>query len=337
LNPYERVMSVLSGRVPDRLPCVNSAGTYTKALMELSRARMPEAHMDPVLMARLGSAAHRFCGLENASIPFDGLVEAEAMGAELSYGRFWPRPRSYLDRVEELKPPKEPESSGRIRVVLDAIRLLKGELGGLVPVNVIVTPPFTAVGFHLIGQARLNVLLRRRPELVRDAIEAAMDFYLELMGLYRDAGADLITLHEVGASPDLMRPHVFDEFVKPYLKRLIKAARLPVILNICGDTSSIIKGMAECEPSAIVIDRASVAEVRGILDRVGKSVPLSGNLSTLVLSGGTDAEIEDGVRRAIREGVKLVSPGCDFRLDTPTENVKTMVRATIKYGRIRLW
>jgi len=289
------------------------------------------------LMARLGSAAHRFCGLENASIPFDGLVEAEAMGAELSSGRFWPRPRSYLNRVEELKPPKELESSGRIKVVLDAIKLLKGELGGLVPVNVIVTPPFTAVGFNLIGQARLNVLLRRRPELVRDAIDAAMDFYLELIGLYRDAGADLITLHEIGASPDLMQPRVFDEFVKPYLKRLIKAARLPVILNICGNTSPIVKGMAECDPSAITIDKVSVAEVRGILESFGKSIPLSGNLSTLLLSGGSNAEIEEGVRRAIREGVKLVSPGCDFQLDTPTENIRAMVRATIKHGRIRLW
>lgn len=338
MNPHARVMDALSKRMPDRLPCINSAGTYTKGFMVLSNARMPEAHKDPELMAWLGSAAHRFCGLDNVSIPFDALVEAEAMGAELNYGKFWPRPKGYLNSLDELKLPMDVEGAGRVKLVLKAIRLLEGEFEGVVPINVIVTPPLTSIGLHRIGQARLNILLKRMPELVKEALDSSLDFYIELIGLYEDAGADVITLHDTGASCDVVSSIIFEEFSKPYLKELVKRAKPSVILNICGNVIPVVKGMAECNPSAIAFgEKSSVAEVRRILEAEGRSVPLSGNISPLRLYEGTRAEIEEKVRRVIKEGVKLVAPGYDFHLETPKEKISAMVHTTIKYGRARLW
>jgi len=70
LTPYDRVMSILSGRSDevDRIPCINSASVCTFEFMKSSDAFWPESHRDPEKMARLASAAHRQCGLDNVSV-----------------------------------------------------------------------------------------------------------------------------------------------------------------------------------------------------------------------------------------------------------------------------
>ena len=163
--------------------------------------------------------------------------------------------------------------------------------------------------------------------------------YVEIADLYREAGADIITLHEMGASNDSISPKHFDEFVKPYLKEMVSRLNLPTILNICGSTLRIVDKMVECGPSAIAVDeRTPINEARKIVDMIKPGYPLIGNLSALgVIHLGPVGKIREFVKKDIENGVDMVAPGCDFWLETPTDHIRALVDATKEFGTPPPW
>ncbi|UCD96885.1 MAG: methylcobamide--CoM methyltransferase, partial [Candidatus Bathyarchaeota archaeon] len=84
---YDHVMNTLDPKKPhvDQFPCINSTSVATLDFMESYDAFWPDAHRDPLKMAKLAAAAHRKCGLDNVSLPFCMTVEAEVFGAPVNF------------------------------------------------------------------------------------------------------------------------------------------------------------------------------------------------------------------------------------------------------------
>ena len=124
-------MGVLNGEKDevDRIPCVNSGSVATMEFMKTYNAYWPKAHANPVEMAKLGSAAHRVCGLDNVSVPFCMIVEAEVLGAEIDFHEDtirWPSIGKFqMKDPSDLKLPEDVSKAGRIPVVTRAIKILK--------------------------------------------------------------------------------------------------------------------------------------------------------------------------------------------------------------------
>ncbi|UCC33692.1 MAG: methylcobamide--CoM methyltransferase, partial [Candidatus Bathyarchaeota archaeon] len=100
MKSYERFMLSLKGKKDeaDRIACVNSASVSTVEFMKVTDAHWPAAHKNAAKMARLGSAAHRLCGLDNISVPFCMTVEAEVLGARIDFHEDkikWPSVREF--------------------------------------------------------------------------------------------------------------------------------------------------------------------------------------------------------------------------------------------------
>ena len=338
--PYDRLMAVLSGRKDDvdRIPCINSVSVATIEFMKAFDACWPAAHKDPVKMAKLGSAAHRSCGLENVSIPFCMTIEAEALGAPIAFHEDtikWPSVREFkVKDKSDFKIPADVSKAGRVPVVVEAIGLLKKEFESKVPVNVYMVPPFTSISSYLVDSITFLKWLRTMPERVHEFCKETINAYVEIANLYRDAGADVITLHEMGASTDNISPTHFDQFVKPYLKEIIQRANLPTILNICGSALPIVDKMVECGASAIAVDeRTPINKARETVDKIKPGYPIIGNVPAYgVIHAGPVEKIGEFVRKDIEEGVDAVAPGCDFWLETPTEHIKAFVDAAIAFG-----
>lgn len=328
----------------DYIPCINTTSSCTLELMERFDARWPDVHRDPEKMAKIGSAAHRVCGLDMITIPFDMVVEAEVFGVSVDYHEdkvnsrygFWPSRKKPLSKliVPLIVPDNIPEQ-GRVGVIVKAIKLLKEEFDGKVPVNVQIIPPLTSISYYILDTVRFFVSIARGPDQVRAVLDEALPVYIELAKIYSEAGADIITLHDMGAHAKAMNEIQFRDLVKPYLKRMIGSVETS-ILNICGLTIPYLKHIVECGATAMAIDETnSMRDARSIVDRFKPGYPLIGNLSPRdLLLDGTPEEIEETVRNVIQEGVSLVAPGCDLVLETPTENLCTMVEATKKYGKI---
>ena len=143
MNSYERVMAVLEGRKDevDQIPCVNTVSTATIEFMEKEDAFWPDAHKDPEKMARLGAAAHKYCGLDNITIPFDMTVEAEVFGVPIDFrekaakkGRYlWPgAKRSVAESPDMIYIPDDIPNTKRVAVISKAIKILKEQYNGKV-------------------------------------------------------------------------------------------------------------------------------------------------------------------------------------------------------------
>jgi len=343
LTAYERVMAALKGKKDDldRLPVINSVSVATIDFMKAFDAYWPEAHKDPIKMAKLGSAAHKLCGLDNVSIPFCMTVEAEIFGATINFHEGtikWPSIKQFnVKDPSELKIPENVSEAGRIPVIVKAIEILKKEFENKVPVNVYVVPPFTSISSYLVDTVTFMKWIRTQPEKIHQFLKNVLNTYIEIVKLYEDAGADIITFHEMGAPTDNISPKQFDEFVKPYLKEIIGQLKCPTILNICGSALLIVNKMVECGASAIAIDeRTPVKKAREIVDNIKAGYPIIGNVPAYgVIHLGPIEAIEMAVKKCIEDGISIVAPGCDFWLETPTEHIKAFVNAVIKYGTFK--
>ncbi len=340
-SSYDRFMAVLNGKPGDidRTPCVNTTSVATIGFMEAFDAYWPAAHHDPLKMARLGSAAHRMCGLDNVSVPFCMTVEAEVFGSVIDFHESsvrWPSIREFqITEPSDLMIPEDVSETGRVPVVVEAIRLLKEEFDGVVPVNAYMAPPFTSISSYLVDSISFLKWLRRSPETVHEFCEATIDTYVEIVNLYAEAGADVITLHEMGASTDIISPTHFDEFVKPYISEITRRVKTPTVLNICGSTMPILESMMDCGASAIAVDeRTPINSARGLADSKEPGYPIIGNIPAFdLIHAGPVERIIEAVNSVIEMGVNMVAPGCDFWLETQTDNIGAFVDAVIKHGK----
>jgi len=338
MNSYERVINVLMGRVGDidRIPCVNTVSVATIDFMKATNAYWPESHKDPEKMAKLASAAHRICGLDNVSLPFDMLLEAEALGVKVEYpeGRY-PYVKKFLAEPYEVRIPKDVVDAGRLPVVLRAIRILRREFEGKTPINVYLDPPFTCVSNYIVDIVKFFTLMRRNSDKAHEILKAVLSFFIDVAEAYEEAGANIITFHEMGATA--VPPAYFDEFITPYLREIVKHLKTPTVLNVCGLAKPIIGKMVNVGCSAIAVDELTpIKHVREVVDSVKVNYPVIGNISSgKVLLPGPVNRIMEEVGKCIGDGVSMVSPGCDFHLETPIEHIKALVDAAVKYGSQR--
>ncbi len=337
---YDIVMALLNNRKSEieRVPCVNSVGVSTIDFMKIYDSYWPDAHKDPTKMAKLGSAAHRLCGLDMVSVPFCMTIEAEILGATIDFHDStikWPSVKDFPAKdPADLKYPKDISEAGRIPVVLEAIKVLKREFEGEVPVNAYIVPPFTSISSYLVDSITFLKWLKKMPERVHQFLEESLDLFIDIAKLYEEAGADVITLHEMGASTDNISPSHFEEFVKPYLKRIVEQLNTPSILNICGSAMLIIEKMVDIGSSGIALDeRTQIKEAREVVNKVKFRLPIIGNIPAYqVIHLGPIERIKEFAKKALVDGVDMLAPGCDFWLETPTEHIRAFVQATKEFG-----
>jgi len=133
-------------------------------------------------------------------------------------------------------------------------------------------------------------------------------------------------VHEMGGSPGVLGPKLFESVVLPHLQTLTAALPRPVVLSACGRTNGAMRLLAASGADALSVDqtndlaasRAEVPEARlfGNLDPVG------------LLAQGTPAQIREAVAAATRAGADAVWPGCDLFLHTPVENLRALAAAS---------
>jgi [methyl-Co(III) methanol-specific corrinoid protein]:coenzyme M methyltransferase len=345
MNAYDILTAILKGKRGDvdRLPAMNSVGTYTLDSMAAFDAHWPDAHRDPEKMARLAAGLSKLAGLDNITVPFDLTLEAEAFGAPVDYfeGQVkWPTVTDFIARdASDLRIPFDILSAGRIPAVLEALGILREEYGGEVPVVAYVNAPFTSIGSYLVEPSEFLKWIRRAPEKIARLCDEMYPYYAEVANAFAEAGADAITFREEGASLDSISPHHFDDLVKPYLKKMVGLTKAPRIIHICGQCVSgdleLITGMMECGAEAITIgETTSMRAVREAVDRIKPGYPIGGNISAYdVIHSGPVKRIRDHVRVAVEEGADIVAPGCDLWLETPTSHVKAFVEAVKEFGK----
>jgi [methyl-Co(III) methanol-specific corrinoid protein]:coenzyme M methyltransferase len=290
-----------------------------------------EAHRDASKMAKATASTFRLTGIPSAALPLDLCAPAEALGALLTYyeGKEvqFPQPTrplfastkylntAYFQSAEFI-------NRGRIPLICDAIRLLREDVGDDVVISGMIPGPYTLL-LYLIEPGGLFAEMKREPKLVLDTLFQLASFLSEVGIAYRNAGADFITIHDMGGSPGFIGPAKYEQFVYPAEKLLVTELPAPRVLSVCGNTNKSMQLLAQTSADAISVDQLNdLVESRKILT----DTLLFGNIDPVaMLRQGDEAEITKAVRGVKEAGVDAIWPGCDLVPMTPIENIKSLI------------
>jgi MtaA/CmuA family methyltransferase len=328
MNQREDILSLLNGQRPAQIPCFSGLIHVTAAGLDSLGLKLHETYTDASKMAHAAASTYRLTGFGSAAVPFDLCVEAEALGAEVDF-----RVGSANLEFPRVAKPLFASSAqvdtgnikdGRVPLVCEAIHLLKADIGREVVIGAFVPGPFTLLSI-LLKPDTLMIDLKRSPA----SVHAALDMMASLVTLsalaYHQAGADMLTVHEMGGSPGVLGPKRFETFVLPPLQKVFASLPCPRILSVCGNTNNAMPFLAKAGADAINIDQLNdLAASRTALP----DFLLFGNIDPVgVLANGTQADVRQAVSAAIASGVDAVWPGCDLYPPTPIENLRTMIAA----------
>jgi uroporphyrinogen-III decarboxylase len=165
--------------------------------------------------------------------------------------------------------------------------------------------------------------MKKEPAAVNKVLEQLSRFLAQAGMAYKSAGADFITIHDMGGSPAFIGPAKYEQFVCPAEKLLIAELPKPRVLSVCGNLGSVIHLLSRTGADAISIDQTSdLVTLRAtLLDTL-----LFGNIDPVeTLWQGTLAEVREAANGAKEAGVDAVWPGCDLVPLTPIQNITAMM------------
>jgi [methyl-Co(III) methanol-specific corrinoid protein]:coenzyme M methyltransferase len=329
----QTILDLLSGKKIDSQPAFSGLIHITAEGLQSEGLVFHEIHKDAQKMARAAASTFKLGGLPSAVAPLDMLVEAEALGAAIDFveKREYIFPQMVKPLFASTKYLNEGYfkstdflHKGRIPLVCEAIRLLKEDIGQDAVIGGLLPGPYTLLLF-LMEPGGLFAEMKREPTAVADALFHLSSFLSKVGRAYREAGADFITIHDMGGSPGFIGPAKYEQFAYPAEKLLMTELPAPRVLSVCGNTNKSMHLLAETGAEAISVDQLNdLGASRQLLN--GKL--LFGNIDPVgTLSQGQEKEINEAVLKAKEAGVDAIWPGCDLVPQTPIENLKVFASA----------
>ncbi len=329
----ELVLRTMNHEEPERVPVVPLVGLIASRLASIP---IMEILKDPEKQtaALLYSLKHfQYDGVLNV---MDLTVEAEALGASIIFASdnfpyISEHPLENLEDATDLS--LYDGKSSRLDVFVETTKKLVQSVGDTHLVCSYVIGPFTLAG-HLLGVVPLLEMTLDNPDSVKDLVDTCVSILQPYVDELVEAGAHNIVILEPTASNSVISPKYFEVFSAPYVKKMIHSIHSKdtfATLHICGETIGIIEGMCGTGADALSIDTAvNLSQAKEITS--GKST-LIGNVDTSLLLSGSPQDVrtvaEKCIADASSEGSYILSSACDFPIEAPRENLKSLVDAAI--------
>lgn len=326
MNSRERILAHLDGQSVDRLPVMPITMQFAADL--IGAKYRDYANDFRVLVEGQMRVADDF-GFDYVNTMSDPAREASDCGAVVEH--FENQPAALVETeallgdkaaLVRLKIP-DPLGGGRMHNSLRAISLFRNKLRGDKLIEGWVEGP-CAEAADLRGINTLMLDFYDDPQFVRDLFEFCVEMALRFAREQVTAGVDLIGVGDAAAS--LVGPHIYEEFVWPYEKKLVDgmhALGTRVRLHICGNTRFALAniGRLGCD----VVDLDSLAPLAEARAQMGPQQVLLGNLNPVVIVRNSRRdEVQAALAECHRQAGEryIVGAGCEIPRDTPPENVR---------------
>jgi MtaA/CmuA family methyltransferase len=329
VTPLERFRRRLAGQPVDRVPNFDIFMTFAAHHIGAPLSRY---YLDHRVLVEANLAVQRDFGIDIVQAISDPYREAHDLGLKVDFPEDGlpvrrEGPLEDPSRLAQLRP-IDPAQGRRMSDRLEAIRRLRDEVGGQVPVMGWVEGAFAEAG-ALRGHTRLLVDVVDRPEWVEDLLERCVEVEIAFAQAQVEAGADLIGLGDAIASQVSRR--MYERFALPYERRIFEAVHQKgalARLHICGDTSHLVELMPRT--GADVIDIDWMVDVGAAATAFGPGIALCGNFDPVeVMLRGTPEAAFRATRRCIEQGGPrhISAAGCEIPDKTPPENLRAQARA----------
>jgi [methyl-Co(III) methanol-specific corrinoid protein]:coenzyme M methyltransferase len=236
----------------------------------------------------------------------------------------------YPKDLEGMAMPDNLLDKGRIQAVLGAIKIIKEKVGPDVPVIGGMEGPVTLASDLASVKSFMKWSLKK-PELLHQVLDFATDATISYANSMAKAGADVISVADPVASPDLMSPDSFKNELQPRLQKFSSNVDSITVLHICGNVGSILNYMADCGFEGLSVEE-KVGSIKKAKEILGNRARLVGNISSpFTLLPGSIEKIKEESKKALAEGVDVLAPGCGIAPMTPLSHIKAMVEARDEY------
>jgi MtaA/CmuA family methyltransferase len=328
-SPYNLVMSaIFGGRKGLRPPVGNPTSIVCHGLMDAVGVSFPEAHLNAEAMAELALAGHEVVGFDTVMPEYSVDQEAAALGATVDWGGRDRMPDCKNFPHEDFSDIHVPEDfleRPSMKVVLDAISILRRHVGGQVPIVGKAMGPWT-LSYHMAGTQ--NFLLHvgiQELDKIRKMLDQLMPASIASVKAQFQAGADVVVLAD-HATGNLVGANHYRELLLPYHKQITSEIKGPLILHVCGNCRDRLDLFAEAGFDAYHFEWQ--VDARFAVERVGNRMCLVGCVNNpQTLYQGTPEDVHAQVRYAVEAGVDIIGPECAIPLSTPLENLKAIVSA----------
>jgi uroporphyrinogen decarboxylase len=304
----DRLLRALRRQPVDRTPVwlMRQAGRYlpeyraTRAAAGsfLAMAKNPELACEVTLQP-----LRRF-PLDAAILFSDILTVPDAMGLGLYFvegeGPKFERPVRNEDDVARLA---VPDMETELRYVMDAIRVIRRELDGSVPLIGFSGSPWTLACYMVEGggsdnYSKIKAMAFNRPELLHRMLGVVTDAVIAYLSAQRAAGAQALQVFDTWGG--VLSPAFYREFSLPYLERIARELqrgegedRTPLILFGKGNAPHL-EALAATGTDAVGVDW--LVDLSEAVRRTGGRVALQGNLDPATLYGSPQAIAREAAR-----------------------------------------
>ncbi len=345
MNSRERVLAVLSGEMPDRVPCWCGASDefwakakrYTGILEDEDlRIRMRDdfrrvyaAYNGPDLGNPQHGKIRTIFGIERDGLGYGQALNHPLAGAGLSDVLDYPWPDPAWMDVSAIE--------ATARSYDGKYAILGGDWS-----------PFWHDVMELFGMETFFIRMYTEPEVVKAALQKVVDYYWEVSRRIFDAAARHIDIFFIGNDfgsqcGPLLGPDLFREFIVPHLQRLVALGHdfgLKVQLHCCGGFAPLIPLMLETGLDALQAVQPSCQgmDLQTLKEQFGNRIVFNGAIdSHHVLIDGSAEE----VRQKTREVLDIMMPGGRYIAgashdsileETPVENILAMFDTVVESG-----
>jgi len=334
MTSQERVMTVLKGQVPDRIPHFEWIIDQRVREVICPGCSMEEFTVRMGLDAMLTSPDYVTEQLsENTSKNEWGCIIEK--GAE-QHSTTLEGPIQSLDDFNNYIPP-DPSAPHRYESLKKIVAKYKGEYAIGVHLNDVLSIPRNLMGFEQLMMAFAQ------PELIKGLVDMSVKLNIELAQEAARLGADFVFTGDDYASTEALfiSPAMFEEYLYPGLKEVIAGFHecgMPVIKHTDGDITAILDMLIDSGIDCLdPIDPVAGMDIAMIKQKYGDRVAIKGNVDcaeTLTFGSVSDVinETLDVIKKAADGGGFIASSSNSIHSAVKPENYLAMLNTIRAYG-----
>ena len=235
-------------------------------------------------------------------------------------------------------PPFDPKKNGRLPLFLEVCQRLHKAAGNVIGVGSSVAGPFTIAAYLRGINPILRDVLKEKKQVHR-----LMQYVTDACKAWIDLAAPIgvgISMADPLASPSVLNPNMFREYVFPYFIQIIdyawaKTGQKPS-LHMCGRTEKIWPYLKQLHISSLSLD--NVIDLSAASKEFGESFCLMGNVDPVkTIQAGPPEQIRQAVADCVAKAGKspkgfVVASGCQIPVGTPMAHVEAMLDAVRALG-----
>ncbi len=241
--------------------------------------------------------------LDAAILFSDILTIPDAMGLGLYFSEGeGPRFKKPVRTAQDVAALNVPDPEGELRYVMDAVRLIRRELHGRVPLIGFAGSPWTLATYMVEGAgtkefAHIKRMLFDEPTVMHQLLDVLARSVTTYLNAQIAAGAQAVMVFDTWGG--VLTPRDYKEFSLRYMEQIVRGLtrehdgrRVPVIL-FTKNGGQWLEAMAQTGCDALGIDWTT--DLKDARARVGGKVALQGNMDPCVLYASPErirAEVE---------------------------------------------